>query len=371
MDVAVANVQARLFKSAPVQVSLESSLKSIRKLLGIPEVKEGSRKKRIRAKDYQNDGAQVQDESHDARISQKCKGSPSSSVDDKWDDEWGGISDADVPHVVQDVQDLDLSDDDLDVYASRLAGSSASELNSDMGESDTRDGDASRRYLDPQCVTSSSSEEAISHPAVKRKTLPSPSLSPSHSPDPTPIAKKNKKTVTPISATFKPTSTTFLPSLTTTGYISASDSEASDVEGLQQQRKNRRGQKARQALWEKKFGSNARHIAQGKGKKGRDDGWDPKKGATESKIKGNAGGVENGKGSGNGRGRGPASSGANSDPVSASRQRPGFKESSTSAKDKAKALADKPLHPSWEAARKAKEAKAAMPSFQGKKVIFD
>ena len=57
---------------------------------------------------------------------------------------------------------------------------------------------------------------------------------------------------------------TFLPSLST-GYIPASDSSDPDEEynsfaPLNKVRKNRRGQRERQAIWLKKYGSNARHL---------------------------------------------------------------------------------------------------------------
>ena len=61
-----------------------------------------------------------------------------------------------------------------------------------------------------------------------------------------------------------PKRTTFLPSLST-GYIPASDSSDPDEEynsfaPLKKIRKNRRGQRERQGIWLKKYGSNARHL---------------------------------------------------------------------------------------------------------------
>lgn len=61
-----------------------------------------------------------------------------------------------------------------------------------------------------------------------------------------------------------PKKITVLPSLST-GYIPASDSSDPDEEyasfaPLQKVRKNRRGQRERQAIWSKKYGSNARHL---------------------------------------------------------------------------------------------------------------
>jgi BUD22 len=58
--------------------------------------------------------------------------------------------------------------------------------------------------------------------------------------------------------------TTFLPALSS-GYIPASDSSDPDEEynsfaPLKKERKNRRGQRERQAIWLKKYGSSARHL---------------------------------------------------------------------------------------------------------------
>ncbi|TPR04721.1 Alcohol dehydrogenase GroES-like domain family protein [Aspergillus niger] len=142
-------------------------------------------------------------------------------------------------------------------------------------------------------------------------------------------AKGSKASSTPA------TSTTFLPSLTMGGYWSGSEDEAEDGEAANEppRRKNRMGQQARRALWEKKYGSGANHVKQEKNKRkagGRDNGWDARRGATDG-------------GDRWGRGGGPPAK---------------------------KPEDNKPLHPSWEAARKAKEQKATA-AFQGKKVTFD
>lgn len=61
-----------------------------------------------------------------------------------------------------------------------------------------------------------------------------------------------------------PKRTSFLPALST-GYIPASDDsdpdeEYNSFEPLKKIRKNRRGQRERQAIWLKKYGSSARHL---------------------------------------------------------------------------------------------------------------
>ncbi|ORX36361.1 Bud-site selection protein [Kockovaella imperatae] len=75
-------------------------------------------------------------------------------------------------------------------------------------------------------------------------------------------AKKTKPNKAPV------TSSTFLPSLSTGFIMGDSDSDPDldpDVDGAgvvgnKAVRKNRRGQRARQAIWEKKFGKHAKHV---------------------------------------------------------------------------------------------------------------
>ncbi|KAG0645765.1 bud22 [Hyphodiscus hymeniophilus] len=189
---------------------------------------------------------------------------------------------------------------------------------------------------------------------------PSPSLSEAQSqslsPSPPPEkAPKTSKIKIPKAPPAKTGGSTFLPTLMG-GYWSGSESSASDLEDAAPQiRKNRPGQMARRAIWEKKFGERANHIKQGHGAvagkrgAGKDDGWDAKRGAKDS-------------GGDRSRGRG--------------RQRD-FRLSTgdnTIALEPRKAGARKDdagtLHPSWQAAKKAKEAKNTA-TFQGKKVTFD
>ncbi|KAL2198035.1 Bud-site selection protein [Corynascus similis CBS 632.67] len=149
---------------------------------------------------------------------------------------------------------------------------------------------------------------------------------------------------------LKPTDSTFLPSLMG-GYISGSES-ASDID-IAPQRKNRRGQRARQALWEKKYGEKAKHLQQGA--KGRDSGWDAKRGAVDGDSKPWKRGIRNplldkSKGSG-----------ANETQLGPEKKKPAPRKRDDTG----------PLHPSWEAKRKAKEKQQLSAPFQGKKITFD
>jgi hypothetical protein len=142
------------------------------------------------------------------------------------------------------------------------------------------------------------------------------------------------------------------------GYWSGSESgEDDDNTEPAPQRKNRMGQQARRALWEKKYGNKANHLQneKKKGTEGRDRGWDMRKGATEDDDARRKWGRQQGGQSSRDwkQGHGGRKDESGGPPQ---RPRPSFEQ--------------KPLHPSWEAARKAKEQKAQA-SFQGKKITFD
>ena len=161
-----------------------------------------------------------------------------------------------------------------------------------------------------------------------------------------------KKAATKTSKTtkLKPTDSTFLPTLMG-GYISGSES-ASDID-MAPPRKNRRGQRARQAIWEKKYKETAKHLAN-QAAKSRDSGWDLKRGA----VDGDSGkpwkrGIRN-----------PLdrSKGSEAGAVDA----PPKKPSAPRVKDDSG-----PLHPSWEAKKLAKAKEQLTAPYQGKKITFD
>ncbi|KAK3384579.1 Bud-site selection protein [Lasiosphaeria ovina] len=168
-----------------------------------------------------------------------------------------------------------------------------------------------------------------------------------------PLAKKKKETATATAektakskVPARATDSTFLPSLMA-GYISGSES-ASDIDV--KPRKNRRGQRARQQIWEKKFKAEAKHLK----KMARDDGWDSKRGAVEAGEDGKPWkrGIRNpllGRG-----GRGGADKAPPPPPP-----RPKTRDDTG------------PLHPSWEAKKKLKLLQKDTAPYQGKKITFD
>lgn len=149
---------------------------------------------------------------------------------------------------------------------------------------------------------------------------------------------------------------TFLPTLMG-GYWSGSES-ATDEEDKSTRKKNRPGQQARRALWEKKFGSKANHLKGQASRRSRDKDWDPKRGARSENERRFRGGRTGGRGSESLSVNGKARTGENAVAVKPRGRGMGRKDDTG------------PLHPSWEAAKKAKEAKQTA-SFQGKKVVFE
>ncbi|GBE84935.1 Bud-site selection protein [Sparassis latifolia] len=163
------------------------------------------------------------------------------------------------------------------------------------------------------------------------------------------------------------TESTFLPSLAV-GYTRG-DSEASDWSGDEvddSPKRNRRGQRARRAIWEKKYGKNANHV-----KKEREAAVqnprqkDIRHTGQKNVLNHSRTGVAH---------RGNASS-SRSQFVAPSRDSGWSKGGRSVAEQppvvKQTQTKDKPLHPSWEAKRRLKEKFSAniVPA-QGTKIIF-
>lgn len=196
-------------------------------------------------------------------------------------------------------------------------------------------------------------DKAADDDKPKRKAAPAP-RQPSLSPSPPPT-KKTKE-----AKAAKAGSTTFLPSLMG-GYLSGSES-ASDIDIAP---KKRLGQRQRQAIAERKHGERANHVRKQaeKQKKGRDAGWDMRRGAVDGDDQGGKGrqpwkkgGAPGGGGGGGGR-DGPRRQGGQQAKSVSDRKKP-----QTSRDDQG------PLHPSWQARKKAKETEHV--AFQGTKIKF-
>lgn len=303
---AEANVTARMFKSKPVQGVMPGIMGGFRKVLGVDE----------KAKKGAQGGVKEK-----TRGDEKEKGK-------KKEDAKAGLDERETARASK--QDDELGSDE------------SMEEAEDDGDAESEDFSHFDSRLAPDSDEDSDEEE---QPEPNRSSIsrsPSPSASQSHSQSPPP-----KKSKTQTESKKPPTSTTFLPSLSMGGYFSGSESEPEELEPTPA-RKNRMGQQARRALWEKKYGAGANHVKKEKKaeKANRDSGWDLRRGATGSGERRGKGMVRGREG---GQGRGREDKGQTR---------------------KAGGQDDKPMHPSWEAARKAKEQKA-MAEFKGKKVVFD
>ena len=226
---------------------------------------------------------------------------------------------------------------------------SESDLEPDEDQSNLFQDPAGEEYSDvddlEQRLLAEASRKNHSHPTSKKYdiqadlSLSSSESGPaSNSPEPqkVPITKK----------------ASFLPSLTMGGYISGSESEAEDIDIAP--KKNRRGQRARQQIWEQKYGNSAKHLQ----KQGRAIEFDRRRGAVEKndRSRGNFGRERR----------------RNTEYTAGQEKHPG-QATSTPVKDTKKTHRDDggALHPSWEAAKKAKEKKDAPVAFSGKKITFD
>jgi hypothetical protein len=334
---AEANVVGRLFNSNPIREIMPGIMKGILGCLGIQDVVGG-----------QNDGAK--------RL--PVKGKPTVKSRTPNGDEFEGFSPEEdtgnVPHSTFEVRANnigDSEDDGMVYYDDRLASDSSSDS----------EGEKSGIFQAPSKPPNGTNQPS--------KLADDISLS--ASPPPPPVSKSSTKA---IKAPPKPSgTTTFLPSLMMGGYYSGSDSDDgrdglhdSRKEPLQlKQRKNRRGQRARQEIAEKKYGRNANHLkkAVAKEARNRDAGWDARKGAMEGRGRGRDFGNRMG-----GRNSGRKPTGPNGDAVVGRRD---FGAGRGRVETKASEN-EGPLHPSWEAAKRRKEQSLGMAqAFSGKKVTFD
>jgi plasmid stability protein len=372
-DAAALNVHARLCNSNPVKEAFPTAIAEVKREFGILD-DGASAKRRVRAKDHaaaagSGSRGHSQDESDEGgeedalRLRAVQKGNSAKRVD-------RDILMADVDGSGESGSD---DEDEFDRYADRLAGS-------DDNDDDDEDMHDASSDVDIEDL-----EQQLEREGIQRKALrPRPhdhaaARSLSDSPSPSPPPDRDGPT-RPAPATRKPTTSAFLPILSMAGYISGgSGSDADDFEDVRP-KKNRRGQRARQAIWEKKFGAGAKHLETQTAKQG----WDPKRGAVAV-----AGGDARPLNRAAKRSAGSRfAKDANKLPLGRSRASvarqpeakasiatggPRERKGPVAAAKAAKPTRDDsgPLHPSWEAARRAKEKKSVPVTFQGKKISFD
>ncbi|KAI5464796.1 Bud-site selection protein [Mariannaea sp. PMI_226] len=334
--VALHNVTSGLYQRAPVKQAVDRAVKSVCELLNVPVPEKG---KRVRKQNQEE-----KQESSEELVDQEDAGE--TAVKDEDSEEFEGFSDAPVP--VADLGDDEATEDEETEFSKYddLLGSSSDEDDDEFNdERFQRFRGKETPNLDDISLSGGSGPDSDSE---EEPDVDDASSSGSSSPPPAKKSKKKSSGSKSSASSARPTGSTFLPSLMG-GYISGSES-ASDVDV--EPTKKRLGQRQRQAIWEKKFGAKAKHLRQpAKSKGGRDSGWDMKRGAVEG---GDGGRTPWKKGVGN-----PLSkqSGEGSAPRGEVQRAPTKKDD------------EGPLHPSWEARKKAKDSEKA--SFTGTKITFD
>lgn len=324
-DAASLNVNGRLCKSKPVQEAFPAAVAAVKREFGIRDDSDGpAKKKRIRAKDYDAARAKSEESEETSTVVKALKQGKHAEPDDSDALSQAGLGDSD-----------EGSGDAFEQYRNRLASSD-----------DEEDGDGEGvEVSDIEDLERQLEQEGLSRKLKSSKTsrydpAADLSLSDEESEDESMDERAPKK-----GAIAKSNKSSFIPSLTMGGYISGSGSDLDDEVDVAP-KKNRRGQRARQKIWEQKYKSKANHLKNQE----KSAGWDPKRGAV--------GGTQ----------RQPRfAKGANSMPLENKRRNVGASD----AKKPPRKDDSGPLHPSWEAAKRAKEKRDAPVPFQGKKISFD
>lgn len=270
------------------------------------------------------------------------------------DEEWSGEEDEDRDEELQSSDgdgpeagaERKIPGDELIANLETIITPSTGSDLSEVGPASENGEDDNSRFPSKEALTTEPK------PAAPTSTTNSAfKISSSSSPPPAPATKKISSTTTTRTSTARDT---FLPSLMS-GYISGSDSGGEMRHGRgpaqKKQRKNRMGQQARRALAQKIYKENAKHLKLGLG-----PARLPGSVTREDRAGGRGG---RGGGGGGARDWGDRSTG-------------GYGAGAGQIPDRRKDNANEggPLHPSWEASRKAKQT-AATVQFQGTKIKFE
>ncbi|KAI6262553.1 hypothetical protein MCOR27_009569 [Pyricularia oryzae] len=331
---ALHNVTSALYKRNQVRAVVSAAIPALCQSLGVSPPGDKSKAKgesNSSKKDFKGD-AKPNEETRKGRAAQS-----SEEQEDSSSDEDGYES-----------GEEELDDETIDRMEAMLGGSSSEEEIASDDEGLARLKQLAQRssFDDDISLPGSGSALEEEYPEDDEVTIPSSSSSESDAAPPPPKKAKNEKKAKPIKDD-EIVESVALPTLMG-GYISGSE-EASDVDVAPAPRKNRRGQKARQALAEKKYGDKAKHLG-----KQKEAGWDSKRGAVDA-------------GDGKPWKRGVRNPLQQKKDGEGSR---GPKQEETKKPEKKTRDDDGPLHPSWLAKKKAKQAQENA-SFQGKKITFD
>ncbi|KAI9844628.1 MAG: hypothetical protein M1837_005480 [Sclerophora amabilis] len=320
------NVLARLYNTKHVKSELSNILKGIADLLGLQVAEDSGQQNKHPPTPAEGKHKQV-------RIENALPNTLDSIPREN------SIPSTVIAHLTEHHDESSLPSDENEKVLSRYDGQVASTSSEEEFGNETQASVDTARPKAPTTTYDPSADLSLS---------PSETGTASSTPPPSKLQRSIKKP--------SASDSTFLPSLMMSGYWSGSETAEDNVEEVEP-RKNRRGQRARREIWEKKYGTKANHMKT----ESRDGGWDPRRGAT-GRLERNG---RNGRTSRDTFGSKPG------------RARYGNDETSTGANNIAVksrtapvGAVDKPLHPSWQAAKKAKEQKKTA-TFQGKKVIFD
>lgn len=356
LDSARLNVLARLYKVAAVKKEVDALIDDLKDIVGGSEAagkaeraaqlqgtSQGEKKKQKHVADEApSEGADdvdmldVSDEDGvAARLFSARIAAPSSGEESD-----GDLSDDERPPSIED-SDSDAHDPGNDLAAAGGSDAASFDGFSESDDDDSKSDAPLSRSIAPPSDSDLSDSDSASSISLEAASKP----------------KSTKDTA-------KPSTSTFLPGLSHGAYFSG-DESASDLD--EKPRKNRRGQRARQKLAEMKYGAKAKHIE----KNERKQGWDAKRGAVSSDARPanrkDRRAAEKGlKAKG---GRGPVISGENAAPLGKRR------DDGPTSKPAPKKDDTGPLHPSWAAAKAAKESKKLKIDLGGaksaKKITFD
>ncbi|KAH7019324.1 Bud-site selection protein [Ilyonectria destructans] len=314
--VALHNVTSGLYNRDQVRQAVDRAIAAVCEILNVPVPQKG---KRVRKGKQEKEEDQIPKVEEVEKVDEDDVMESVEEADDE--SEFQGFSDEPGPEL--DSEEEAAEEDEFSKY-DHLLGSSSDEDEDFDDERFERFKGKEKVNLDDISLSGSGADSD------------SEDEESSGSPSPPPAKKKKERSTVPA----RPTGSTFLPSLMG-GYISGSES-ASDVDVAPA--KKRRGQRQRQAIWEKKFGEKAKHLQNPvKPQGGRDSGWDMKRGAVEG---------------------GPWKKGIRNPLM---RQGASTEEA---PKPPPKKDDEGVLHPSWEAMKKAKDAQKTA-SFAGSKITFD
>lgn len=353
------NVTSGLYNQPKVREALDKAVADICRVLHVPvpekkgKLKKGDKK--IEATARKDPEEQPDDRTVDPKTKseKKAKGEEDELQDKSLSEEEGSDE--------EETEFNGFSDDEGDKEVEEKEEKVVSRFNNRLGDSDDDEYDTANEELDPMEITDVSASEGSddgfslneSESEQGRSDEEASEVedqdgdedeeeSDSSAVSPPPKARKE------ASKSIKTKDTHYLPSLMG-GYVSGSESEASDID-VAPTRKNRRGQRARQAIAEKKFKDKAKHLA--KEKASRDDGWDLKRGAVGTNEKT------------------PWKKGVRIPFEKKHGHSDGGEKEPRRPKAPTKKDNEGPLHASWEAKKKAKEAQESA-VYQGKRVVFD